>query len=36
MADVCRPNLTVFRPAREKDAGTAALICPGGGCRDLY
>src|SRR5947209_18087559 len=30
-----RPTLTVYRPAKEKDAGAAALICPGGGYWNL-
>jgi acetyl esterase/lipase len=29
------PSLTVFLPAREKANGTAVLICPGGGHREL-
>jgi acetyl esterase/lipase len=36
VTNVSRPTLTIFRPAKEKDAGTAVLICPGGGYWDLY
>src|SRR5947209_15266244 len=31
IADVTRPSITLFRPAREKDTGAAVLVCPGGG-----
>jgi acetyl esterase/lipase len=31
VTNVSRPTLTVFRPAAEKNTGTAVLICPGGG-----
>jgi len=36
VTSVSRPTLTVYRPAKEKDTGTAILICPGGGYWDLY
>ncbi len=36
VTNVSRPTLTVYRPAREKDTGTAVLICPGGGYWNLY
>jgi acetyl esterase/lipase len=36
ITNVTRPTLTVYRPAAEKDTGTAMLICPGGGYWDLY
>jgi len=36
VTNVSRPTLTIFRPPREKDTGTAVLICPGGGYWDLY
>jgi acetyl esterase/lipase len=36
VTNVTKPTLTVFRPAKEKDAGTAVLICPGGGYWNLY
>lgn len=31
LANVTKPTITVYRPAKEKDTGTAVLICPGGG-----
>ncbi len=31
ITNVSKPTITVFRPASEKDTGTAVLICPGGG-----
>lgn len=36
ITDVSKPTITVFRPAREPERGTAVLICPGGGYWDLY
>jgi acetyl esterase/lipase len=36
ITDVAKPTLTICRPAKDKDAGTAVLICPGGGYWDLY
>lgn len=33
---VTNPTLTIYSPARKKNAGTAILICPGGGYWDLY
>ncbi len=33
---VSKPTITVYRPAAEKNTGTAMLICPGGGYWDLY
>jgi acetyl esterase/lipase len=33
---VTRPSITICRPAKTKDTGTAILICPGGGYWDLY
>jgi acetyl esterase/lipase len=33
---VTKPTLTVCRPAKAKDTGTAVIICPGGGYWDLY
>src|SRR6476646_8087850 len=36
VTNVTRPTITVHRPARDKDTGTAVLICPGGGYWDLY
>jgi acetyl esterase/lipase len=31
VSNVTRPTITVYRPAPDKDNGTAVLICPGGG-----
>jgi acetyl esterase/lipase len=36
ITDVSRPTLTIYRPARDKETGTAMLICPGGGYWNLY
>jgi len=36
LTNVSRPSLTIYRPAKEKDTGTAVLICPGGGYWNLY
>jgi acetyl esterase/lipase len=36
VTNVTRPTLTIYRPAKDKDTGTAMLICPGGGYWDLY
>jgi len=36
ITNVTRPTLTIYRPAKERDTGTAVLICPGGGYWDLY
>jgi acetyl esterase/lipase len=33
---VTNPTITVYRPVKEKNTGTAMLICPGGGYWDLY
>ena len=33
---VSKPTLTVYRPPKGKDTGTAVLICPGGGYWNLY
>jgi len=33
---VSKPTLTIHRPPKDKDTGTALLICPGGGYWDLY
>src|SRR5207245_11446643 len=32
---VTKPTITIFRPAEEKNTGTAILICPGGGYWNL-
>ena len=36
VTNVTKPTLTVYRPAPDRDTGTAVLICPGGGYWDLY
>jgi acetyl esterase/lipase len=36
ITNVTKPTLTIYRPTKEKDTGTAVLICPGGGYWDLY
>jgi acetyl esterase/lipase len=36
MTNVTKPTITVYRPAKEADTGTAILICPGGGYWNLY
>ena len=36
VTDVTKPTLTIYRPAKDKDTGTAILICPGGGYWNLY
>ena len=36
LTNVTKPTLTIYRPAKDKDAGTAVLVCPGGGYWDLY
>jgi acetyl esterase/lipase len=36
ITNVTSPTLTIYRPARDKDTGTAIVICPGGGYWNLY
>jgi acetyl esterase/lipase len=36
VTNVTKPTLTIYRPPKDKDTGTAVLICPGGGYWDLY
>lgn len=36
ITNVTKPTLTVYQPARDKNTGTAMLICPGGGYWDLF
>ena len=36
LTDVSKPTLTLYRPPKAKDTGTAILICPGGGYWNLY
>ncbi len=35
LTNVTKPTLTVYRPAKDRDTGTAMLICPGGGYHNL-
>ena len=35
LTNVTKPTLTIHRPAKEKDTGTAVLIAPGGGYHNL-
>ena len=36
VTNVTKPAITIYRPANDKDTGTAMLICPGGGYWNLY
>src|SRR5262245_16252729 len=36
VTNVTKPTITIYRPAKEKDTGTAMLICPGGGYWNLF
>ncbi|MBI3467373.1 MAG: alpha/beta hydrolase [Planctomycetes bacterium] len=36
ITNVTTPTLTIYRPAPEKNTGTAMLICPGGGYHNLF
>ena len=36
VTNVSIPTISIYRPAKENDTGTAVLICPGGGYWDLY
>ncbi len=36
ITNVTRPTLTVYRCAKDKDTGTAVIICPGGGYWNLF
>jgi acetyl esterase/lipase len=36
VTNVTHPTITVYRPAKDKDVGTAMIICPGGGYWNLY
>lgn len=31
IANVSKPTLTIYRPAKDKDTGAAVVVCPGGG-----
>ena len=35
ITNVTKPTITIFRPAKEQNTGTAILICPGGGYWNL-
>lgn len=36
ITDVSKPSITIYRPPKDKDSGTAILVCPGGGYWNLY
>jgi acetyl esterase/lipase len=36
ITNVSKPTLTVYSPPRDKNTGTAMIICPGGGYWELY
>ncbi len=36
LTNVTKPTLTIYQPPKDKNTGTAVLICPGGGYWDLY
>src|SRR5436853_15364 len=36
VTNVTKPTVTIYRPAKDRDTGTAMLICPGGGYWNLY
>ena len=36
VTNVSRPTITIYRPPKDHDTGTAVLICPGGGYWNLY
>src|SRR3954465_12706125 len=36
VTNVPKPTLTIYRPAADRNTGTAMLVCPGGGYWDLY
>lgn len=36
VTNVTKPSLTIYQPSKDKNTGTAILICPGGGYWDLY
>ncbi|MFN0197528.1 MAG: alpha/beta hydrolase [Planctomycetaceae bacterium] len=35
LTNVTKPTLTIYRPAKDKNSGTAMIICPGGGYHNL-
>ncbi|MGE5195250.1 MAG: alpha/beta hydrolase [Deltaproteobacteria bacterium] len=36
ITNVTKPTLTIYRPAKDKNTGTAMIICPGGGYHNLF
>ena len=36
VTNITRPTLTIYQPPRDKNTGTAMLICPGGGYWNLF
>jgi acetyl esterase/lipase len=36
VTNVTKPSISIYRPAKDKDTGTAVIICPGGGYWNLY
>src|SRR6266852_5665142 len=36
VTNVTKPTITIYRPEKDKDTGTAVVICPGGGYWNLY
>lgn len=36
ITNVTKPTLTIYQPAKDKNTGTAMLICPGGGYHNLF
>lgn len=36
LSNVTKPTITIYRPPKDKDTGTAIIICPGGGYWNLY
>jgi acetyl esterase/lipase len=36
VSNVTKPSISIYRPAKDKDTGTAVIICPGGGYWNLY
>jgi acetyl esterase/lipase len=36
VTNVTKPSISIFRPAKDKNTGTAVIICPGGGYWNLY
>ena len=36
VTNVTKPSISIYRPEKGKETGTAVLICPGGGYWNLY